>query len=69
MLGDHTGIGLGVIAPVVAWMKHRLGITDRDMQPRVTVFGARLEQQYLVTAAGRQTICSTQPAEPAPTMM
>ena len=52
----HTRVGLGVIAPVVAWMKHRLGITDRDMQPRVTVVGARLEQQYPVTTAGRQTI-------------
>ena len=52
----HTRIGLGVIAPVVAWMKHRLGITDRDMQPRVAIFGARLEQQYPVTTTGRQSV-------------
>ncbi len=50
----HRGLGLRVEAPVHHRVEHRLGVTDRNVDPRVGVARARLEQQHAVPAIRRK---------------
>src|SRR5581483_9411670 len=52
----HLGLGLRVEAPVVGLVKHRLPVTDRDVDPEIVVAWTRLEQQHRVPAVGAQAI-------------
>src|SRR6185312_741200 len=46
----HVRLGVGVETPVINFMKHRLSISDRNMDPEIVVARSRLEQQNLVAA-------------------
>ncbi len=52
----HSGLRLGVKAPVDAGIEHRLGIADRDVDPRVRVARTGFEQQHGMPAVSREAI-------------
>ena len=52
----HSGCGIGLVAPIVAAIAEQPAEAERNMQPRVQVAGARLQQQHAVPARRRQPI-------------
>ena len=52
----HSGVGLGVEAPVHASVEHGLGVTDGNVNPRIGVARPCLEQQHRMAAVGGEPI-------------
>ena len=65
----HSGVGLGVEAPVHASVEHGLGVTDGNVNPRIGVARPCLEQQHRMAAVGGEPIGEDAARRTAPTMM
>src|SRR6202171_770489 len=52
----HPGIGFGIEAPIDASVEHRLRVADRNVDPRIGVGRAGLQQKHRMASVGREAI-------------
>src|SRR4030095_1432643 len=57
----HPGVGVGLEAPVVDRVKHRLCIPDRNVNPRIRIAWPGLQHQYRGPAIRGEAICEHAP--------